>query len=121
MIPLLDKTIIKLGIISALIIALIGFAKWSYDSIYEAGVNSQIAKQKEANDKTNKEYTKKISEALENNKKEKEQSAKLLEELNNVEHKFREIQKATANSDCKSFGVESFELFNSFIGTEPAY
>ena len=112
---------IKLILISTIILALIAFAKWTHGEIFQAGVNYQIAEQKKADDKADKEYTKKISEALAANKTEKEQSAKLLEELNNVEHKYREIQNAAENSKCKSLGDESFKLLNSFIGEEPAY
>lgn len=112
---------VKLGLITVLVLALIGFAKWGYDSIYDAGYTAAVADQAKLNEAADKEYTKKINKALKDKQDADAEAARLLDELNNAEGKFREIQKATANSKCKSLGTESFNLFNEIIGTEPVY
>lgn len=47
MIPFLDKTAVKLGLVTVLLLALMGFAKWGYDKIYEAGADSVRAEKAE--------------------------------------------------------------------------
>ena len=112
---------VKLGLITVLILALIAFAKWGHDSIYDSGYNAAVAAQAKLNEAADKKYTEEINIALKDKKDANAEAARLLEELNNAEGKFREIQKATANSKCKSLGDESFQLFNEIIGTKPIY
>ena len=112
---------IKLGIATVLILALLGFAKWSHNATFQAGVDHQIAKQKTIDDAADEIYNTSLNKALKEKKTANVEAARLLQKLNNVEGKFREIQKATADSQCRSFGAESFKLFNTIIGPEPSY
>lgn len=43
MIPGIDKLSVKLGLVLAILTLLVGFAKWGYDAIYQAGVDSVTA------------------------------------------------------------------------------
>jgi len=121
MIPYLDKTIVKLGLVTALIVGLVAFYKWHYSQVFDAGINHQIAIQAKANEKVEETYTKEIGKALDERKTEKLESARLLQELSKVKGKYREIQEAATNSKCKSLGADSFELWNQIIGTAPNY
>lgn len=56
---ILDKTIVKLGLIAAIIGMLVGYHKWQMDLAYEAGVNSVKA---EVGETTTKIVTGKIED-----------------------------------------------------------
>lgn len=112
----------KIGAITIIILAVIGFWQWDRGNAFEAGVNSEKAKQAEA-EKTGVKVV--DSRVIELNKERDEWKLKaidLQEKLNNKKKATKdEIKKALANAKCDALGVDSLNMWNSFIGTEPSY
>ena len=81
MIPILDKTIVKIGLTITLIGLLTAFYQWHYNNIYEAGANSVRAELLLSYEEKETELNGKLKTALDENKKHKETSTKAQEKL----------------------------------------
>jgi predicted nuclease with TOPRIM domain len=121
MIPILDKTIVKIGLTITLIGLLFGFYKWHYNNIYEAGANSVRAELMEQYQEREKELNGKLSDALEKNKKQKEKSSKAQEDLRKKEIENRKLRNEINNAEFKlnALGIKFLNLWNKTIGTKP--
>lgn len=125
MIPLLDKTVIKFGLILALVGAILAFYKWHYTQTFNAGADSVRAELMEHYEKREKELNSKLKDALDKNKAEKEKASRIQNDLRNAQKinmRLRdEIHNSKKNFNCDALGNEFFELWNKTIGKEPKY
>jgi len=122
MIPLLDKTSVRLILILAIISACVGLYKWHYDTIFNAGVNSikaEMLKEFEANEI---KHAEEIKSLLDEKKKWNETATNLQKQLKEKDGVHRnEIEKIKTNFNCIYLGDEFYKMWNKIIGDEPIY
>lgn len=111
---------VKLIIVAALVAALIAFWNYETNKAFEAGVNSQRAKDFEAH----KEAIAKQNEQLSIVLKEKEVWRNKAVEIQNNLNKVKkvndvDIQKAANTANCRALGNDYFQLWNSLIEEGP--
>jgi predicted HTH transcriptional regulator len=121
MIPFLDKTIVKIMLISAIIASLIGVYKWHHDNIFQAGADSVKAEMKEAYELREKELNTSLVNALADNETQKQLTTKLYRKIQELQTEDRKIRDEifTTDYDCDSFGADFFGLWNKTIGSNP--
>ena len=112
---------VKLGLITVLVLALIGFAKWGYDSIYQAGANSVHAELAQEFKDREKALNERLAKALADNEEEKATASRMQETLRNTQAANRKLRDEIndATFECTSIGGDFMELWNKTI-SEPA-
>ena len=121
MIPYLDKTIVKISLVVALVCALLGFYQWHYTKIFNSGADSVRAELADEYKKREKKLNEDLSAAIEKNKEHKTESSKLQSDLRKQQIENRKLSNEISKADfqCDSLGVDFNYLWNKTIGERP--
>ena len=114
MIPYIDKMAVKIGLVLAILTLLTGFVTWGYNSIFEAGVNHQIAKEAKEYEEREKELTKKLNAAIAANEVETDKAILLQGKLTKSQNDARILRDKINDAvfDCVAIGGSFGELWN---------